>query len=97
MSVPYVGAIIDRPPFKFQFIALMGDNVLFLIRQEKYQKIDYSQSFDGGRKGGSDGSAASGGRSDLSEWQRSKFCERTANRKFRAPQQDPGEGGSKPG
>ena len=36
---------------------------------------------------GSDGSAASGGRSDRSEWQRSKFRERTANRKFRVPQQ----------
>jgi len=38
---------------------------------------------------GSDASAAGGGWSELSEWQRSKFRERSANRKFRAPQQDP--------
>ena len=37
---------------------------------------------------GSDASAACGRTSELSAWQRSKFRERTANRKFRAPQQE---------
>ena len=37
---------------------------------------------------GSDASAAGGRISELSEWQRSKFREQSANRKFRAPQQD---------
>ena len=39
-------------------------------------------------EGGSDASAARGGYSELSEWQWSKFRERTANRKFREPQQE---------
>ena len=38
---------------------------------------------------GSDASAACGRYSELSEWQRSKFREPSANKKFRAPQQDP--------
>ena len=37
---------------------------------------------------GSDASAAGGGCSELSAWQRSKFRERTANGKFRAPQRE---------
>ena len=36
---------------------------------------------------GSDPTAAGGGGREGSEWQRSKFRERTANRKFRVPQQ----------
>ena len=41
---------------------------------------------------GSDASAACGRYSELSEWQRSKFREPSANKKFRAPQQDPSPG-----
>ena len=37
---------------------------------------------------GSDSTAASGGRREGSEWQRSKFRERIANKKFWVPQQD---------
>ena len=58
---------------------------------------DLSQTLDRGLVGGSDASAACGRESELSEWQWSKFRERTASRKFRVPQQDLGEGGSKPG
>ena len=36
---------------------------------------------------GSEPTAAGGGGRKASEWQRSKFCERIANGKFRAPQQ----------
>ena len=39
---------------------------------------------------GSEGSAAGGRWSDPSEWQRSKFHERIASRKFLAPQQEDG-------
>ena len=39
---------------------------------------------------GSEGSAAGGRESDLSEWQRSKFRERIASKKFWAPQQEAG-------
>ena len=37
---------------------------------------------------GSDANAACGGGSELSAWPRSKFYERTASEKFRAPQQE---------
>ena len=49
----------------------------FLCHSDQAQRVE-----------GSDGSAAGGGVSDLSEWQRSKFCERIASRKFWVPQQD---------
>ena len=38
-------------------------------------------------KMGNEPTAASGGRKEAREWQRSKFHERTANKKFWAPQQ----------
>ena len=52
---------------------------IFLVPARKIRK---------NRLGGSDGSTACGRKSDLSEWQRSKFCERKANREFWAPQQE---------
>ena len=42
----------------------------------------------GDREGGSEPTAAGGGRREASEWQRSKFCERIASKEFRAPQQE---------
>jgi len=52
---------------------------IFLVSARKIRK---------NRLRGSDTTAASGGRREGSEWQRSKFRERIANKKFWVPQQD---------